>query len=108
MRNDFNIGCDVAAEFTLGYWVDFSASPHEWWVCADENGPGGHPWTCIAPGVGYPTGWNPVTVVFPSCTSLVIGAFLAPREPSSVEEFPEEGQPVESPTWGQVQAIFGE
>ena len=105
-QNDVSIGCDVTGEFTLGFWANFWASAPQWYICADEDGPGGYPWTCIAPDIGYQTGWNHVSVVFPDCKSLLIGAFFN-RDPSGIEEFPEDGPPAQSPTWGRIKAIFG-
>ncbi|MBD3237405.1 MAG: hypothetical protein GF330_11925 [Candidatus Eisenbacteria bacterium] len=105
-KNDFSLDCDVTGEFTVGYWADFSDHAQEWFICADENGPGGHPWTCIAPGIGYPSGWQPVTVVFEECRSLLIGAHFIPREPSGVEELPIDAPPAISSAWGRVKTLF--
>ena len=105
-QNDFQIGCPVTGEFTVGWWADFHDEYLQYYTCADLNGPGGCPWTCIAPGIGYPTGWHDPSVVWFDTCSLGIGVFFA-RDPSGIEEFPEEGPPPESPTWGQIKAIFG-
>ena len=67
----------------------------EEYVCADESGPGGHPWTNIAPGIGYPSGWQNPNVVWPNCRSLGIGATIT-----------EEPSPVESVTWGAIKTLF--
>lgn len=104
-KNDFTISCDVTGEFTIGWWADWNEYICEWFTCVDENGPGGHPWTCICPGVGYPSGWQSPTVVFPSCVSIAIGVYFS-RDASGIEEFPEEGPPAEAPTWGQIKATF--
>lgn len=106
-ENRFYIGCDVTSEFTLGFWADFSHDIQDWYVCADENGPGGYPWTCISPAQPHYTGWHHVNVVFPDCKSMVIGPLFNPRDPAGVDECPEGGPPAESPTWGQIKAIFG-
>ena len=105
-QNDITLDCDVTGEFTLGYWGDFFDVQHMIFICADQDGPGGHPWTCIAPGIAYPSGWQHPSIVWGDCASLVIGPFFN-RHPAGVEEFPEEGPPAESPTWGQIKAIFG-
>ena len=92
---EIEIGCCVVGEFTLGYWGDFQAESCGWFCCADENGPGGYPWTCIAPGIGQPTGWQHVSVVFSGCVSMGLGATIT-DDPS----------PPESRTWGSVKALF--
>lgn len=84
-----------APEYTLGYWADFSGENCAFYLCADENGFGGYPWTCVAPGMGFPTGWQPANVVWPHCVSLGIGATLNGG-----------GSPVESQTWGTIKALF--
>jgi len=93
--HEIEIGCCVSGEFTVGYWPDFYHAPAEWFCCADENGPGGFPWTCIAPGIGYETGWHHVNVVFPDCVSMGIGG--------TITEVP---SPVESVSWGAIRSLF--
>lgn len=93
--NEIEIGCCVDRDFTVGYWADFSPDICGWYVCADENGFSGYPWTCIAPGIGYPTGWQHVSVIFPGCVSLGIGLTMT-DDPS----------PAESQTWGSIKALF--
>ena len=109
-QNDFHVGCDVTGEFTLGFWADFSQQAPQWYICVDENEPGGHPWTCIAPGIGEPTGWHHPEVVgdpWTECKSLFIAPFFAPRDPAGVEELPAgDGSPPPK-TWGQIKALFG-
>jgi len=93
--NEVEIGCCVAGEFTVGYWADFTQQPLGWYICADANGPGGFSWTCIAPGIGFPTGWQPVTLVWPDCVSLGLAV--------TITDVP---SPVESQTWGSIKALF--
>lgn len=94
-ENDITFDNYVTDDFTIGFWADFSSGINTWWVCGDENGPGGHAWTNIAPGIGYPTGWYPVSLVWPGCISLGIGAFVS-----------EDASPPESRTWGSIKALF--
>ena len=89
------IECCVDGEFTVGYWADFCWDECLWYVCVDENGSGGNPWTHIAPGLGYPTGWNHPNVVFPDCVSMGIAATIT-----------EEPSPARSKTWGEIKALF--
>jgi hypothetical protein len=93
--NEVEINCCVTADFTIGYWADFSNEVCQWYCCADENGFGGYPWTCYAPGIGYPTGWGPPNYAFPSCISMCIGATIN-DDPS----------PAEAQTWGSIKALF--
>jgi len=95
-QHDIEIGCPVSGEVTVGYWADFSASINEFYIAVDDNGPGGHPWTNIAPGIGYPTGWQNPSVVWGACQSLGLGVYF-------VETF----SPVEPRTWGRLKALFG-
>jgi hypothetical protein len=93
-ENDVTLTVDVSGAFTIGYW---GAWPSDWegFLCAaDENGPGGHPWTCIAPGIGYPSGWQHPSVIWPDAKALGIGVYF------------EQATPVESETWGTVKALF--
>ena len=94
-QNDVELGCCVEGEFTVGFWADFSDQACQWYICADINGPGGYPWTCVAPGIGYPTGWNHVEVVFGPTASLCLGVYFA-----------EDPSPAESQTWGSIKALF--
>jgi hypothetical protein len=58
------IEATVGPDFYVGH--QGSSGIHvPWWTAANENGSGGSPWTCIAPGVGYPTGWQHPAIVWP-------------------------------------------
>lgn len=76
-RSDIEFDLEVDGEFTVGSWADFSQEVCGYYVCADENGPEGHPWVNFAPGIGYPTGWHHVSMLFPDCVSMGIGAWVA-------------------------------
>jgi hypothetical protein len=77
-RNDLTVECAVAGEFTAGYWADYSASVCGWYIAEDTDGYGGYPWTCIAPGLGYPTGWQNPGLVWGAVQSLGFGVSLGP------------------------------
>jgi hypothetical protein len=94
-QNEIEIGCCVAADFTVGYWVPPWGGDCPYYCCADENGTGGHPWTCIAPGLGYPTGWQHPDVVYPDCVSMGIGVTVT-----------EDPSPAESETWGAIKSLY--
>ncbi len=92
---NLEIGCCVNGDFTVGYWDDRSQTLCELFCAADENGSGGYPWTCIAPGTGYPSGWQHPNVVHPNCVSMGIGVTVT-STPS----------PAESQTWGAIKSTF--
>ncbi len=95
-QNDFEIGYCLDGEFTVGYWADFSTDVCGWYIASDEDGFGGYPWTNVAPGIGFPTGWQSPAVVWGVCQSLGFGVYF------------EEGgmTPVESATWGEIKSLF--
>ncbi len=77
-QSDVSLGYYVsAAEFTLGFWADNRTAQCPWFVASDTNGPAGHPWTHIAPGTGFPSGWQSPAVVagWGPVTSLGIGYY---------------------------------
>ncbi|MBD3237809.1 MAG: hypothetical protein GF330_13990 [Candidatus Eisenbacteria bacterium] len=74
-RSDVEIDCWVDGEFTIGWWADNSDQACQWYACADYNGSGGDPWTCIAPGIGYPTGWEDPSIVWGTTNSMGIGVW---------------------------------
>ena len=51
--------------------------------------------TNIAPGIGYPTGWHPVNIVWGPTWSMGIGAYLD-----------EGATPVECVTWGRIKSLW--
>jgi hypothetical protein len=93
-QNDVEMNIPVTGPFTVGYWPDWLGITADWFCAADENGPGGHPWTCIAPGMGYPSGWQDPAIVWPNARSMGCGVYF------------EQGTPIESETWGAVKALF--
>jgi hypothetical protein len=68
---------DVSGPKWVGYLANFSAQPCGYFVAADTNGFGGCPFSNIAPGIGYPTGWNNVSVVWGPTQSIGIGAWIS-------------------------------
>jgi hypothetical protein len=95
-QNPIEFHGGAGGHFTVGFWTDFSVQTCQWYIGCDENGFGGHPWTNIAPGLGYPTGWQNPAVVWDICHSLGIGIHA------------EEGiiSPVQSATWGALKKLF--
>jgi hypothetical protein len=85
----------VAGGFFVGYWGNWPGVGSAWFIAADLDGFGGLPRTNIAPGIGYPTGWNDPSIVWGPTMALGIGAYL------------NEGViPVEESTWGAIKALY--
>ncbi len=98
-QNDIVFGGSIPArQFAVGFWTDFSATTCEWYIGADLNGFGGYPWTNVAPGTGFPSGWQHPGVVWSASypQSLGIGVHALEIVIS----------PVEATTWGQLKALF--
>jgi len=93
-RHDIEMGVAVDGPFTIGYWGRWPGNGSGWYCAADVNGAVGHPWTCIAPGIGYPSGWQDPSVVWGPTASMGCGVYF------------QEGTPVESETWGSIKAVF--
>jgi hypothetical protein len=93
-QNDVDMSVAATGPFTVGYWGDCPGAASIFFCAADENGPRGHPWTCIAPGTVYPSGWQDPAVVWPGARSMGCGVYF------------EQATPVESETWGAVKALF--
>ena len=84
----------VAGPFWVGYWLDASVAVCGYFIAADTNGFGGCPMTNIAPGIGYPTGWNNVSIVWGPTQAIGIGAWLGDPGLCAV--------PTHESTWGQI------
>jgi hypothetical protein len=68
------IGIPVSGVWWVGYWPNWPGQVLGWFQAADENGCGGVPRTNIAPGLGYPSGWQHPNVIFPNAKALGIEA----------------------------------
>jgi len=82
--------------FWFGYWSDWSAQPCGYFVAADLDGFGGCPFTNIAPGIGYPTGWGNVSAVWGATQAIGIGAWVKACGEN----------PVQESTWGQIKNLY--
>ena len=79
-----------------GYWGNWPGSISGWYVGADLDGFGGCPVTLIAPGIGYPTGWHNVSLIWGPTQALGIGAEVIDCWPI----------PVRETGWGRIKALF--
>jgi hypothetical protein len=85
----------VEGAFAIGYWGPW-AGDLAWYYCAaDLDGPVGHPWTCIAPGSGYASGWQDPSIIWGPTRSMGLGVY-----------FESNPTPAASPTWGAIKAMF--
>jgi len=87
----------VTGPFTVGYWGNWPGQCAPFYCAADLDGNQGAPWTNIAPGIGYPTGWQDPSIVWGPTSSMGCGVYF--WGPCS---------PVESETWGAIKAMFRE
>jgi hypothetical protein len=88
----------------FGYWADYSTAMCGYFVAADTNGFGGCPYTNIAPGIGYPTGWNNVSVVWGPTQAIGIGVWAFPFDPQNPCWGPP--TPVQESTWGRIKHLY--
>lgn len=80
----------------VGYWPrSFVGGPPGFACAIDQNGPGGRPRTCIAPGLGYPSGWAHPGIIGRPVQSLGIAPWCGYAR-----------VPTEETSWGQVKATF--
>ncbi len=86
----------VNGSFFVGYWGEWPGMIAGWYCGADLNGLGGIPRTNIAPGIGYPTGWNDVSVIWGPIQAMGIGAYVVTAYPV----------PVSIQTWGGIKNLY--
>lgn len=107
-ENRLACGIDMPInDFAIGYWADFSTALCGWYLAADRTGISGHPWACVAEGLGYPAGWQDAEVVWgPPIGALGIGASLGFFS-GVVEEDPDEPEEAEElSTWGLIKGLY--
>ena len=95
-QNDFEVCITCSGEFTVGYWGHFADCDCGWYTVADFNDSPGHAWTCVAPGIGYPSGWQHPRIIWSDpFNSLGFGVYI--------QDTP---SPREAPTWGSIKELF--
>lgn len=82
--------------FWIGYWGNWPGDFNSWFVAADLDGFRGLPYTNIAPGIGYPTGWNHVSIVWGPTVAIGIGAEITYCGST----------PIIDTTWGKIKTLF--
>jgi hypothetical protein len=91
------MGIAVTGPFTVGFWGNWPGVLCGYFCAADLNGFGGYPWTNVAPGIGYPTGWNDPSIIWGTTQSMGCGAYFG-TECGPI--------PADSQTWGSIKALF--
>jgi hypothetical protein len=85
----------VSGAFWVGYWTDASHRACPYFIAADGDGFGGCPYTNIVPGIGYPSGWHDLSIVWGPTQAIGIGVWRA-----------NEGTPVRQGSWGRVKERY--
>ncbi|MCA9758600.1 MAG: hypothetical protein KDA27_22580 [Candidatus Eisenbacteria bacterium] len=96
-RHTFSLETEcIEGKFYVGVWWDASSGADRNFIAADVDGfGGGCPLTNIAPGIGYPTGWQNVSVAWGPTAALGIGTEANPcPTPTTVT------------TWGKIKSLF--
>lgn len=104
---DFEITAEVGPNFYVGSQANFGPGYCfcYYYAAADTDGPGGSPWTCIAPGMGYPTGWQDPSIVWGTTAAMGYGVYTATEQ--GVADAPADDGAEAHTTWGQVKRLFG-
>ncbi|MBK8233318.1 MAG: hypothetical protein IPK72_22785 [Candidatus Eisenbacteria bacterium] len=88
----------VDGAYWVGYWGNWPDSTVGLYLAVDLTGEPGHAMTKVAPGQGFPEGWQPVNDVFGPTHALGISIKLADCSPV----------PVESMSWGKVKSLYAQ
>jgi hypothetical protein len=80
----------------IGYWGNWPGEATAWFVGVDQDGFGGDPWTYVAPGIGFPTGWQDPEIIWGQTTQAFGMGFWYDVGTSAVENV----------SWGAVKATY--
>ncbi len=80
----------------IGYWGDWPGEIAAWAIGADLDGGMGRPKTNVAPGLGFPTGWQNPSVAWGPTHALYIGAEVLDCGPT----------PTSRSSWGQIKSTY--
>lgn len=89
-------GCCVSGDFWAGYWSNWPLAGCGYFIAADLDGPGGCPYTNIAHGIGFPSGWQDVSVAWGPTAAVGIGTEIHPCSPT----------PNRTSSWGRVKDLY--
>lgn len=99
--HDIQVCCEANGDHFVGYWGNWPGLGPGWFTTGDHNGPGGGcPRTKVAPGIGWPTGWqDPADLeIWGEIRALGIREFagVGDCEPTSSGKT----------TWGKIKALY--
>jgi hypothetical protein len=80
----------------IGFWGEWFDQQCGWFLMADEDGFSGCPATKIAPGIGYPTGWQHTSVVPTFAMIQSLGICKCAMEGPT---------PTSQTTWGRIKSL---
>lgn len=92
---EVSVPVTVAGPVTVGAWGNWPGARPGYGFAADREGDG-HPWTHIAEGIGWPSGWQHPGVVWDDIGSMGIGMRFRPDDPV----------PTRASSWGMVKALY--
>jgi hypothetical protein len=95
---NFDAGCCETGNWWVGFWGNWPGTLSGWYIGADLDGFGGCPVCNFAPGIGYPTGWGSVNLVFyfSGTQALGIGVETVDCGPVATEKT----------TWGNIKNLY--
>jgi len=97
-QSDLDINdVEVPGPFFVGYWSNWPGAYCQFYCAADLDGFGGLPRTNIAPGIGYPTGWNDPSLIWGPTMAMGVGAYVIPGTC---------GVPTKETTWGSIKHLY--
>lgn len=96
-RVELDFSLEAPESHWIGFWGNWPDEVCAWYIMADQDGFPGCPATKIAPGIGYPTGWNDPNIIpaFYPITSMGI-CKCATEEPT----------PTAKATWGRIKSMY--
>lgn len=99
--HDIRVCCVTNGFHFIGYWPRWPGEGPGWFIAVDEDGPGlGCPRSKMAPGIGYPTGWNHPNLVgtFAGCKALGLREYSGQGdcEPTARQ----------ATSWGRIKSIY--
>jgi hypothetical protein len=99
--HNVQVCCEAGGVHFVGFWGNWPGTGCPWFIAGDENGPGtGCPRTKIAPGIGYPTGWQHPEVMPVADNVKDLGI----REHAGLGDC--QPTPNETTTWGRIKSTY--
>lgn len=89
-------GCCVEGSWWIGCWPNWPGQQAGWFIANDIYGSGTCAKTKIAPGIGFPTGWQNVSIVWGPTPAMWIGADVRPCLPT----------PAHGASWGRIKSLY--